>query len=99
MDIARGGKFLNIPNSYPDNAWYTYDDQTCDYADCQTIEYLYWALTSIMGAQENRLSEIGHEWKLNTKYLVESTDATIFSLLTNTTYKMPKVLPDGSYRH
>lgn len=99
MDIARGGKFLNIPNSYPDNAWYTYDDQTCDYADCQTIEYLYWALTSMMGAQENRLSEIGHEWKLNTKYLVECTDSTIFSLLTNTTYNMPKVLPDGTYRH
>lgn len=99
MDIARGGQFLDIPNSYPSNAWYTYDDKTCDYASCQTIEYLYWALTSILGAQENRLGEIGHEWKLNTKTLVETTDAAIYSLLTDPAYKMPTVLPDGTYKH
>ena len=98
MDIARGGQFLSIPNSYPADAWYTYDDSTCDYASCQTIEYLYWALTSILGAQENRLDEIGHEWKLNTKALVESTDTAIFQILTNPIYKMPMVLPDGTYR-
>lgn len=97
MDIARGGQFLNIPSSYPANAWYTYDDSTCDYASCQTIEYLYWALTSMLGAQENRLSEIGHEWKLNTRALVENTDTAIFQILTNPTYKMPTVLPDGTY--
>ena len=101
MDIARGGQFLSIPNQYPENAWYTYDDQTCDYASCQTIEYLYWALTSILGAQDTaeRLQEIQHEWKLNTRALVESTDAAIFSLLTNPTYNMPTVLPDGTYKH
>ncbi len=99
MDIARGGQFLNIPNTYPDNAWYTYDDPTCDYETCQTIEYLYWALTSMLGAQENRFDEIGHEWKLNTGALVESTDTAIFELLTNPIYKMPTVLPDGTYKH
>ena len=98
MDIARGGQFMTIPNPYPTNAWYTYDDTTCDYASCQTIEYLYWALTSMLGAQENRLSEIGHEWKLNTSALVQSTDTAIFNLLTNPTYKMPTVLPDGTYK-
>ena len=41
MDIARGGQFMTIPNEYPINAWYTYDDQTCDYSNCQTVEYLY----------------------------------------------------------
>lgn len=41
MDIARGGHFSTIPSSYPSNAWYTYSDQTYDYASCQTIEYLY----------------------------------------------------------
>ena len=97
MDIARGGQFLTIPPSYPADAWYTYDDTTCDYASCQTIEYLYWALTSMLGAQENRSNEIGHEWKLNTRELVESTDTAIFELLTNPTYKMPTVLPDGTY--
>jgi len=99
MDVARGGRFLYIPNSYPEKAWYTYDDETCDYANCQTIEYLYWALTSMMGAQENRIDEIEHEWKLNTKDLVESTDTAIFSLLINPTYKMPTILPDGTYKH
>lgn len=99
MDIARGGQFLNIPASYPDDAWYTYDDQTCDYASCQTIEYLYWALTSMLGAQESeaRFAEIGHEWKLNTRELVQNTDTAIFALLTNPEYKMPIILPDGSY--
>lgn len=99
MDIARGGQFINIPNTYPADAWYTYDDQTCDYASCQTIEYLYWALTSMLGAQENRLDEIGHEWKLNTRAKVENTDTAIFALLTNPEYKMPTVLPDGTYQH
>jgi len=99
MDIARGGQFMTIPETYPENAWYTYDDTTCDYASCQTIEYLYWAITSMLGAQENRLNEIGHEWKLNTNALVQSTDTAIYTLLTNPTYKMPTVLPDGSYRH
>ena len=97
MDIARGGQFMTTPNQYPTNAWYMYDDTTCDYASCQTIEYLYWALTSMLGAQENRLSEIGQEWKLNTRKKVEDTDTSIFSLLTNPTYKMPSVLPDGTY--
>lgn len=98
MDVARGGKFMSIPTTYPENAWYTYDDQTCDYASCQTIEYLYWALTSMLGAQDTRLNDIGHEWKLNTKNKVQNTDTAIYKLLTNPTYKMPTVLPDGTYR-
>ena len=33
MDIARGGSSLmKIPNPYPANAWYSYDDKTCDYS-------------------------------------------------------------------
>lgn len=98
MDIARGGKFFEIPDQYPAGAWYTYDDETCEYANCQTIEYLYWALTSLMGGQETRFDEIGHEWRLNTRELVESTDTAIFELLTNPQYKMPSVLPDGTYK-
>ncbi|MEK9613177.1 MAG: hypothetical protein VW080_04540 [Flavobacteriaceae bacterium] len=99
MDAARGGRFISIPDSYPPSAWYSYDDSTCDYASCQTIEYLYWALTSILGAQENRLNEIGHEWKLNTRDLVKTKDIAIYTLLTNPIYKMPTVLPDGTYKH
>ena len=98
MDIARGGKFLTIPAQYPEEAWYTYDDQTCDYADCQTIEYMYWAMSSILGAQENRLNDIEHEWKLNTPSLVQSKDSKVYNLLTNSTYKFPTKLPDGTYK-
>lgn len=97
MDIARGGQFTDIPNSYPAEAWYAYDDETCTY-DCQTTEYFYWALSSVLGAQANRLDEIGHEWKLNTKALVESRDVAIYQLLTDRQYKLPTVLPDGTYR-
>ena len=99
MDIARGGKFMSIPSKYPENAWYTYYDQTCDYSDCQTLEYLYWALTSILGAQQNRLEEIDHEWKLNTFQKVKNNDPKIFDLITNPVYKLPTILPDGTYMH
>jgi hypothetical protein len=51
----------------------------------------------MLGAQENRLNEIDDEWKLNTRQKVEDTDTAIFSILTNPIYKMPTVLPDGSY--
>jgi len=97
MDMARGGQFTSIPNPYPANAWYTYDDTTCDY-ECMATEYFYWALTSILGAQENRLNEIDNEWRLNTKEKVEQTDNAVYQLLTDPTYKFPTVLPDGTYR-
>ena len=99
MDEARGGYFKNVPNSYPSSAWYTYDDKTCDYS-CQITEYTYWALTSILGAQEfpGRLEEIQNEWKLNTKEKVKNNDISVYSLLTNNEYKFPTQLPDGKYR-
>lgn len=97
MDIARGGHFETIPNPYPSEAWYTYDDSTCDYS-CMAAEYIYWALTSILGAQDNRLNEIQQEWKLNTKDKVQQTDTAIYQLLNDSQYKFPTVLPDGTYR-
>ena len=39
MDLARGGHFINIPHPYPLQAWYTYDDRTCEY-ECMTGEYI-----------------------------------------------------------
>ncbi len=97
MDIARGGHFTTIPNRYPNNAWFTYDDKTCEY-NCMVTEYIYWAMSSILGAQENRLNEISQEWKLNTRALVQNTDTLIYSLLTDSQYKFPTVLPDGKYK-
>tara|TARA_B100000795_G_scaffold184347_1_gene139898 strand:+ start:5445 stop:6275 length:831 start_codon:yes stop_codon:yes gene_type:complete len=96
MDIARGGNFTTIPNPYPADAWYTYDDQTCEY-DCMATEYIYWAMSSILGAQENRLSEISQEWDLNTNTLIQNTDSAIYSLLTDPLYMFPTILPDGTY--
>ena len=98
MDIARGGYFETIPNNYPESAWYTYDDETCEY-DCMVTEYTYWALTSILGAQDSdgRYEEIKEEWRLNTKEKVQTTDTTVFNILTNESYGLATILPDGNY--
>ena len=97
MDIARGGRFQSVPRPYPGGAWYTYDDQTCDYG-CMATEYIYWAMTSVLGAQENRAGEIQQEWKLNTEAKVQQMDTAIYQLLTDPQYVFPIVLPDGTYR-
>lgn len=97
MDLARGGQFTKVPNNYPSGAWYSYDDKTCDYS-CMVTEYHYWALTSILGGQEARLNEIGHEWKLNTKAKVEDQDKAVYDLLTDPQYAFPTILPDGTYK-
>jgi len=110
MDNARGGHFENegtmredgetfqiaVPAYYPAGAWYTYDDETCTY-DCMNTEYIYCAMTSFLGAQENLCGEIGDEWKLCTKEKVMSQDPGIYALLTDSTYGLPTVLPDGTY--
>ena len=99
MDKARGRHFNTVPAQYPTGAWYTYDDQTCDYS-CMITEYTYWALTSILGAQDyaGRLNEIGNEWKLNTQKKVQQQDPDVYALLTNPVYKFARVLPDGDYK-
>ena len=98
MDIARGGNFQTIPSSYPAGAWYTYYDHTSDYAT-QATEYLYWGLTSILGGQDfsGRYDSIKNEWKLNTLAKVQSTDTKLYSLLSDSQYKLPTTLPDGNY--
>jgi len=98
MDIARGGQFETIPASYPDAAWYTYDDETCHYS-CMVTEYVYWSLTSILGAQagDERLAQINNEWQLNTLEKVQSKDLTVHALLTDEQYGLATSLPDGNY--
>jgi len=99
MDKARGGHFTSIPSSYPPAAWYHYDDATCEY-NCMVTEYVYWAVTSLMGAQNygERCQEIAHEWELCTPEEVKDGDPDIYSLITDSIHGMPLVLPDGSYR-
>ena len=98
MDVARGGFFSSPPEVYPSSAWYSYDDLTCSYG-CMIAEYFYWVLTSILGAQSypGRLNEIGHEWSLNSKEKVMSKDILAYSLMTNSNFNLPKVLPDSEY--
>ncbi len=98
MDVARGGHYQSIPNSYPDEAWYHYDDWTCDY-ECMAVEYFYWGLTSLLGAQDygNRCQQIAHEWEPCTSELMASTDVLLTGLLQDPAYKMPTVIPDGDY--
>ena len=98
MDTARGGyQGGGQPvSAYPAGAWYTYDDPTCDYA-CMVTEYFYWGLTSIMGAQAHRCSEIAPEWGLCNKNLVKEKDPALYDLLTNPAYNIPQRLPDGNY--
>ncbi|MCH2203582.1 MAG: hypothetical protein MK102_16565 [Fuerstiella sp.] len=99
MDIARGGRFRRIPRRYPREAWFTYDDRTCDY-ECQMVEYFYWGLTSLQGGQEfpGRFEQIRDEWRLNTPKKLREHDKALHTLLTEPEFSMPMKLPDGRYR-
>ena len=99
LDRARGGHFRRVPRRYPEGAWFTYDDRSCDYG-CQCTEYLYWAITSVLGAQEarHRREDIAHEWRLYNRELVRKRDPHIFRLITDPKYRLPTRLPDGRYR-
>ncbi len=98
LDLARKGHFVQVPESYPEGAWFTYDDESCEYG-CMVTEYIYWAMTSILGAQKSpqRQREIKHEWRLPTRELVKKRDPAVFKLLSDPKYKFPKSLPDGKY--
>jgi hypothetical protein len=78
--------------------WYHYDDPTCDFA-CKVTEYHYWALTSMLGAQNYswRIGEIIDEWELYSPQLVQQHDAAVHALLSDGQWHQATVLPDGSY--
>ncbi|MBC8257748.1 MAG: hypothetical protein H8E38_01915 [SAR324 cluster bacterium] len=98
MDKARGGHFEELPGNYPSGAWYSYDDETCDYG-CQVIEYSYWVTTTLLGAHDypNRADEIGEEWKLTKVSDLKAKDEG-WKIITSSDFKQPtKKLPDGNY--
>tara|TARA_B110000037_G_scaffold212551_1_gene265428 strand:- start:180 stop:962 length:783 start_codon:yes stop_codon:yes gene_type:complete len=99
LDRARGGHFRRVPRRYPGGAWFTYNDRSCDYG-CQCTEYLYWAITSVLGAQKavHRREDIAHEWRLYSRELVSKGDPGIYRLITNPKYRFPTKLPDGVYQ-
>ena len=98
MDVARGGQYLTVPSSYPEESWYHYDDVTCDYG-CMAIEYIYWAQVSLMGILDDpqTCSGIANEWELCTPELLQDTDVLVYELLTDPQYKLPHHAPDGNY--
>ena len=98
MDVARGGQFLTIPNNYPEEGWYHYDDWTCDY-QCMAMEYLYWCIVTNMGLLDNNMicSGISDEWELCTAEDFEATDVLMHAVITNPEYKIPQLAPDGNY--
>ncbi len=96
MDTARGGHFESIPDPYPSEAWYHYDDETCEY-ECMGTEYFYWAMTSLLGIQADRCDEIEHEWELCTAADVRDTDAAVTALLEDGSFGLPTTAPDGEY--
>ena len=98
MDIARGGQFLNIPNQYPEEAWYHYDDWTCDY-ECMAIEYIYWCIVSYMGILNDTqtCNGIANEWEPCTPELFEQTDTIMHGVISNPQNKLPQFAPNGNY--
>ena len=86
-----------MPAAYPRKAWYTYYDRTCDYR-CQITEYIYWGITSLLGAQDfpNRLEEISEEWRWNTPAKVKSGDPDLYALLSDPKNSFPTNMPDGN---
>ena len=98
MDIARGGQFLNVPNQYPESAWYHYDDWTCDY-ECMAIEYLYWCIVSYMGILDDvqTCNGIANEWEPCTPELFSQTDIIMHQIVSNLNNNLPQFAPDGNY--
>lgn len=99
MNIARGGFFESVPRKYPAQAWYSYYDRSCDF-ECQGGEYFYWALTSLLGAQQAdwRRNHIEDEWRLATPAEFKNKDVAMYKLLSDPQYKIPQKLPDGRYQ-
>jgi hypothetical protein len=89
---------MNPPSSYPDDAWYHYDDNTCDY-ECMMIEYIYWALVTNMGILDDpqTCSGIANEWEPCSPELLESMDVLMYALITDPQYLLPMLAPDGNY--
>lgn len=98
MDVARGGQFIEHPATYPEEAWYHYDDVTCEY-ECMAIEYLYWCMVTNMGilADEQTCRGIADEWEPCTPQLFESTDTLMYNIVTDPVYRLPQLAPDGNY--
>jgi hypothetical protein len=101
MNKARGGAFTDVPKSYPNNAWYTYDDDSCRY-QCQAHEYFYWILMSNINALDpsltDKCNESADEWNICNKSQLKQKDVLAYELLNNYDFALPTQIPDGQYK-
>ena len=95
MDVARGGKFVQIPKKYPGQAWYGYDDETCEY-DCMAAEYIYWGIVSNMGILARDCNLIKNEWRACLVDDFRRRDHRLYQLIKD--FKIPQWAPNGNYR-
>ena len=95
---AHNTQMTDTMDSVIAGGWYHYNDPTCDY-ECMATEYMYWSLTSIIGAQNYpwRIPEIADEWELPTPKLMMQHDSAMVKMLQNPKWGLATVLPDGSY--
>ena len=99
MDLARGGYFASVPSSYPDEAWYHYDDYDVRLS-------MYGRGILLLGVNDKAWRTSGPdtlrrdcvEWELCTPEALENGDPAITAILEEPTYKLPTVLPNGIYR-
>jgi hypothetical protein len=116
MDRARGinrkVKPINGKWIYPKNAWYTYDDTSCEWG-CQIDEYLWHIWGTNIGYYESLTrppdrpknegkpggwcDNISGEWKLCSKEKLKEVDFTSYNLLNNKGYQLPTRIPYGEY--
>jgi len=100
MDIARGGRFKEVPDKYPDGAWWSYQEPGCSY-HCQATEYLFWTYCSYSGicaARKNKQDEYASMYKPLLKSELLVTDLPMVDLLENQNgYVFPVEPPTGTY--
>lgn len=101
LDAARGGHYESVPEQYPEDAWYTYYDDSCNY-HCQAHEYFYWLLMANIGALDSSITdkceESKHEWNVCNNSELETTDTLGYDLFNNNGFNFPTKIPDGSYQ-
>ena len=93
-DCGSGNDYINSSSGLCSGS-YAYDDCTCD-ESCFVVEGTYWALTSLLGAQEFRGDEINNEWLLYNSFLMESRapELTQFLRDKNSFHCLPLNLPN-----
>lgn len=94
MDIARGGHFTTMPNSYPANAVFRYDDRFCNY-ECMVSEFFYYSLTSLLGGQDARITQNMDEWQASTAQDLKSKLPGMYDLLTRGVTSMKLLSVEG----